>query len=158
MKALVAYFSAESGRTKKAAEEFAGKIGADLFEIVPEKPYSAADLKYMNPLARCNREFAVKKDVPVGGKIEGFENYDRVYIGFPIWYRTYPRVVASFLDLYDFSGKKIRPFCTNDEGTFGISLLEMQGAVKGAEIANGLAIRGVNVHDADDRIKEYVES
>ena len=84
------------------------------------------------------------------------DEYDTVYIGFPIWYRTYPRVVASFLDNYDLAGKKIRPFCTNDEGTFGISLLEMQSVVKGAESTDGLAIRGVDVNNSDERIKVYV--
>ena len=84
------------------------------------------------------------------------DDYDTVYIGFPIWYRTYPRVVASFLDAYDFSNKKIRPFCTNDEGTFGISLLEMQSVLKGAEFTDGLAIRGLDVNNADERIKVFV--
>ena len=61
MKTLVAYFSAESGRTASLAEKMAAAIGADLFEIKPEKPYSAADLNYMNPISRCNREFFAKK-------------------------------------------------------------------------------------------------
>ena len=84
-------------------------------------------------------------------------DYDVIYIGFPIWYRTYPRIVASFLDAYDFTGKTIKPFCTNDEGTFGISLLEMQGALKGATLTDGLAIRGVNVLSSDDKIKGFVQ-
>ena len=72
MKTLVAYFSAESGRTASLAEKMASAIGADLFEIKPEKPYSAADLNYMNPVSRCNREFFAKKQVPVSGKIQNF--------------------------------------------------------------------------------------
>ena len=84
------------------------------------------------------------------------DQYDVIYIGFPIWYRTYPRVVASFLDAYDFTGKTIRPFCTNDEGTFGISLLELQGVLKNATITDGLAIRGVNVYEADDKVRTFV--
>lgn len=63
MSTLVTYFSAEAGRTKKVAEDLAKKLGADLFEITPEKPYTAADLRYMNPMARCNREKFGKKDV-----------------------------------------------------------------------------------------------
>lgn len=85
------------------------------------------------------------------------DEYDTIYLGFPIWYRTYPRIVASFLDAYDFTGKTVKPFCTNDEGTFGISLLEMQGVLKGAKLTDGLAIRGVNVYDADERIRKFAE-
>ena len=84
------------------------------------------------------------------------DEYDTVYIGFPIWYRAYPRIVATFLSTYDFSNKHIKPFCTNDEGTFGISLLEMQGALPGAIIEDGLAIRGIDVYDSEDRIKAFV--
>ena len=85
------------------------------------------------------------------------DEYDTIYLGFPIWYRTYPRIVASFLDAYDFTGKTVKPFCTNDEGTFGISLLEMQGVLKGAKLTDGLAIRGVNVYDADEHIRKFAE-
>ena len=70
MKTLVCYFSAESGTTAKVAKDYAESIGADLFEIVPEKIYSKADLNWKNPLARCNREFFGKKEVPVIGKID----------------------------------------------------------------------------------------
>lgn len=66
MKTIVAYFSAQ-GNTKKVAEDFAGDIGADTFEIVPEEPYTPADIKWTNPLSRCNREKIGKKDVPVKG-------------------------------------------------------------------------------------------
>ena len=81
MKTLVAYFSAESGRTAGVAKTLASAIGADLFEIKPEKPYSSGDLNWMNPLARCNREHVAKKNVPVSGKVDSFEQYDTVLIG-----------------------------------------------------------------------------
>ena len=96
MKALVAYFSAESGRTANVAKSLAAAIGADLFEIKPEKPYTSSDLNYMNPLARCNREHITKKQVPVSGKVENFVEYDTVLIGFPIWYGCAPNVVNTF--------------------------------------------------------------
>jgi len=85
-KSLVAYFSAEAGRTKSIAESLSRKVEADLFEIVPDPPYTAADLRYTNPLARCNREKIGRKDVPVKGKDENWDSFDTVYIGFPIWY------------------------------------------------------------------------
>ena len=78
MKTLVAYFSAEFGATRAVAEELAASLGADLFEIVPETPYSDADLRWTNPLARCNREHLSGKDVPVAGKVEDFAQYDTV--------------------------------------------------------------------------------
>lgn len=83
MKTLIAYFSAE-GTTAKLAKALAESVAADLFEIIPEKPYSAADLKWTNPFARCNREKMGKKDVPVQGKINEFEQYDLIILGFPI--------------------------------------------------------------------------
>ncbi|MBR3269516.1 MAG: flavodoxin, partial [Oscillospiraceae bacterium] len=86
MKTIVIYFSAETGKTRKIAEELSHSIGADLFEIRPEQPYSASDLKWMNPLARCNKEKLGKKDVPVISRIENWGDYDTVYLGFPIWY------------------------------------------------------------------------
>ena len=101
MKTLVVYFSAEHGRTAGVARELAEKLGADLFEIVPEVPYSKADLNWRNPLARSNREHIGRKDVPVSGSAEGFGDYDTVYIGFPIWYGCAPNVVNTFCGAYD---------------------------------------------------------
>ena len=96
MSTLVAYFSAEYGKTKSIAEEFAKLTGADIFEIAPIKPYTKTDLNYMNPLARCNREKIGKKDVAVKGVVDDFDKYDTVYIGFPIWYGCAPNVVNTF--------------------------------------------------------------
>ena len=91
MKTLVIYFSAETGKTKAIAEELAKELGADIFAITPEQPYSAADMKWTNPLARCNKEKIGKKDVPVTGKIGNWNEYDTVYLGFPIWYYAAPK-------------------------------------------------------------------
>ena len=74
MKTLVAYFST-SGTTGRVAKTLADAIGADLFEIVPEKPYSSGDINWMNPLSRCNKEKIGKKDVPVTGGIENMADY-----------------------------------------------------------------------------------
>ncbi len=115
---LVTCFSAE-GNTKKVAKRLAGAIGADFFEIVPEEPYTAADINWMNPLARCNREQRGKKDVPVAGKIEGFEQYDMVFIGFPIWYWEAPLIIKTFAAGYDWSGKKIALFATSGGSGMG---------------------------------------
>ena len=119
MSTLVTYFSAEAGRTKKVAEDLAKKLGADLFEITPEKPYTAADLRYMNPMARCNREKFGNKDVPVVGKVEGFDGYDTVYLGFPIWYGCAPNVVNTFCKGYDWTGKSVHAFATSGGSGIG---------------------------------------
>lgn len=119
MKTLIIYFSAESGTTARVAKDAAAALGADLYEITPEKPYTAADLRYTNPLARCNREFMTKKDVPVAGKIENFADYDTVLIGFPIWYGCAPLVVNSFCKGYDWSGKKVAVFATSGGSPIG---------------------------------------
>ena len=136
MKTLVTYFSAETGRTAKVAKDLAGKLGADLFEIKPEKIYTAADLNWRNPLSRCNKEFFGKKDVPVTGTVDGFEEYDTVYIGFPIWYGCAPNVVNTFCKAYDWSGKTIHVFATSGGSGIGKTAEKLQPYVKGGTIAD----------------------
>ncbi len=118
MKALVAYFSAE-GTTAKLAKELSEIIGADLFEIVPEQPYTAADIRWTNPLARCNREKFGKKDVPTVGTVENWSEYDTVYLGFPIWYYGAPNIVNTFCKAYDWAGKKVALFATSGGSGIG---------------------------------------
>ena len=132
MKTLIAYFSAE-GTTAKVARDLASKIEADLFEIRPEKPYSAADLKWTNPVARCNREKIGKKDVPVVGTIDNFAEYDTVYSGFPIWYGCAPNVVNTFCKGYDWTGKNIIAFATSGGSGIGKTAEKLQPYVKGAK-------------------------
>ena len=111
MSTLVAYFSAE-GTTKKVAEEFAERIGAEIFEIVPREPYTKADINWKNPLSRCNKEQIGSKDVPVVGEVD-LGKYDTVYLGFPIWYGQAPRVVYTFCKCYDWNGINIHAFATS---------------------------------------------
>ena len=132
MSTLVAYFSAEAGTTAKVAKDLAKKIGADLFEIKPETPYSKADLRYMNPLARCNREKFGNKDVPVAGRIENLSQYDTVYIGFPIWYGAAPNVVNTFCKGYDWKGITIHAFATSGGSGIGKTAEKLEPFVKGA--------------------------
>ena len=132
MSTLVAYFSAEAGTTAKVAKDLAKKIGADLFEIKPEIPYSKADLRYINPLARCNREKFGNKDVPVAGRIENLSQYDTVYIGFPIWYGAAPNVVNTFCKGYDWKGITIHAFATSGGSGIGKTAEKLEPFVKGA--------------------------
>ena len=132
MSTLVTYFSAEAGTTAKVAKDLAKKIGADLFEIKPEIPYSKADLRYMNPLARCNREKFGNKDVSVAGRIENLSQYDTVYIGFPIWYGAAPNVVNTFCKGYDWKGITIHAFATSGGSGIGKTAEKLEPYVKGA--------------------------
>ena len=144
MKTLVAYFSAEAGTTAKVARELAAQLGAELFEIVPEKPYTPADLKWTNPLARCNREKFGNKDVPVAGKVEDFGAYDRVFIGFPIWYGVAPNVVNAFCEGYDWTGKTVSLFATSGGSGIGKTAEKLQPHVKGAAIAGAKLCRSAS--------------
>ena len=144
MKTLVAYFSAEAGTTAKVAKELAADLGADLFEIVPEKPYTPADLKWTNPLARCNREKFGNKDVPVGSRVEDFGAYDRVFIGFPIWYGVAPNVVNAFCEGYDWTGKTVALFATSGGSGIGKTAEKLQPYVKGAAIAGAKLCRSAS--------------
>ena len=154
MKTLVAYFSAESGRTASVAKSLASAVGADLFEIKPEKPYSASDLNYMNPLARCNREHITKKSVPVTGKVREFEQYDMVLIGFPIWYGCAPNVVNTFCRDYDFSGKKVAAFATSGGSGIGKTADKLKPFVKGADVVDAKLLNGADAGS----MRSWVES
>lgn len=131
MATLIAYFSAE-GTTAKVAKEFAVKTGADVFEIVPVNPYRKSDINYLNPLSRCNREQIGGRDVPVAGRIEDFEKYDTVYIGFPIWYGQAPRVIHTFAKDYDWSGKTVHAFATSGGSGIGKTAEKLSPSLKGA--------------------------
>ena len=141
MKTLVAYFSAQ-GTTAALARELAAKTGADLFEIVPREPYSAADITWTNPLARCNREKIGKKDVPVAGTVADWESYDRVYLGFPIWYYGAPNVVNTFCKGCDWSGKRVAAFATSGGSGIGRTVEKLRPYVAGGEIVKAEVIRG----------------
>lgn len=154
MKTLVAYFSAESGRTARLAKTLAAAVDADLFEILPEKPYTSADLNWRNPLARCNREYFGKKSVPVTGKVEDFAQYDTVLIGFPIWYGCAPNVVNTFCKGYDFSGKKVAAFATSGGSGIGKTAEKLRPFLLGADV---LDAKLFNTADAAT-LKSWVEA
>ncbi len=153
-KVLVTYFSAE-GNTAGVAERLAEAIGADVFEIRPEKLYTKADLRWANPLARCNKEKIGKKDVPVRGSVENMEDYDVVFVGFPIWYAGAPNVVTTFLKGYDLAGKKIALFATSGGSGMGKTAAKLQPIVPGAEIVGG---RLVKTSEPTEELKAWAES
>ena len=118
-KALVSYFSA-SGVTEKVAEELAKVEGADLFKITPETAYKPADLDWRDKQSRSTLEMSDPNCRPaVTGKVENMDQYDVVFVGFPIWWGREPSVVDTFLDAYSFKGKKVIPFCTSGGSGIG---------------------------------------
>ena len=118
-KTLVAYFSA-SGVTARVAKDVADAAGADLYEIRPAQLYSPGDLDWMDKKSRSTLEMNDPACRPaIEGQVKGMEQYDTILIGFPIWWYVEPRIVDTFLDSYDFSGKTLIPFATS--GGSGIS-------------------------------------
>ena len=118
-KILVAYFSA-SGETKKLAKTIAGVTGGDLFEIAPQVPYTAADLDWMDAGSRSTVEMKDKKSRPaIAGQVQDMGQYETVFVGFPIWWYQAPRIIETFLESYDFTGKKIVPFATSGGSGLG---------------------------------------
>ena len=144
---LITYFSAE-GNTAKVAKEAAEKLEADIFEIVPEEPYTQADINWKNPLSRCNKEKMGRKDVPVAGKIDNFDDYDLVMVGFPIWYGIAPNVVNTFCKGYDWSGKKVYAFATSGGSGIGKSGEKLKPYLQGAS-----SVDAKLVHSADEVVK-----
>ena len=140
-KLLITYFSA-GGTTAKVAKDLAEGIGADLFAIQPQTPYSAADIKWTNPLARCNREKIGKKDVPVAGAVADWESYDLVYLGFPIWYYGAPNVVNTFCKGYNWEGKQAVLFATSGGSDIGRTAEKLQPYMPGAKILKARVLKG----------------
>ena len=155
-KTLVTYFSAERGTTTALPEKLAAAAGADVFEIVPKKPYSKADLTYSNPLARCNREQIAKKDVPIAGTVDNMADYDTVLIGFPIWYYNAPMIIKTFVKQYDLAGKTIGLFATSGGSDIGRTAEKLEPYLNAGTTVSGAKVFNGAVSEAD--LKAWVES
>ena len=128
-KKLVVYFSA-SGVTAKVADMLADAIGADIHEICPKVPYTKADLNWMDKKSRSSIEMADKKIRPeIAESNVRIEEYDVIFLGFPIWWYVAPTIINTFLEKYDFSGKKIVLFATSGSSKFGNTVKELKGSV-----------------------------
>lgn len=152
-KILVAYFSA-SGVTKRTAEKVAEAAGADLYEIAPKEPYTRADLDWMNKKSRSSVEMNDPSSRPeIGTKVEDMSVYDTVIIGFPIWWYTAPTIIKTFLESYDFSGKKIALFATSGGSGFGNTVKDLKPSVAAsAEFVSEKLLNRVS----DTEIAEWV--
>lgn len=141
MKTLVAYFSA-SGQTAKLAKTLAGVTGGDLFEIAPETAYTAADLDWMDKKSRSTIEMKNPKSRPaIAGKVADMAQYDTVFVGFPIWWYQAPRIIETFLESYDFSGKTVIPFATSGGSGMGKTNSVLKPSCGGAKLLEGKVFR-----------------
>ena len=137
-KTLVAYFSA-SGTTAKVAKELAAAVGADLFEITPAKPYTRADLNWQDKQSRTTIEM---NDEACRPAIVDMAAYDTVFLGFPVWWYVEPRIIDTFLEAYDFSGKTIVPFATSGGSGLGQAPKRMKALAPGAKVLAGGLLNG----------------
>lgn len=142
-KILVAYFSA-SGRTARVAQELARAAGADLYEIKPQVPYTRADLNWMNANSRSSVEMNDKSSRPaLADHDANIAAYDMILLGFPIWWYVAPTIINSFLESYDFSGKKIILFATSGGSGFGKTVAGLKPSVAvNATIIEGKLLNG----------------
>ena len=142
-KKLVAYFSA-SGVPAKVAELLADAVCADIHEIRPKVPYTKADLNWMDKKSRSSIEMADKKIRPeIAESNVRIEEYDVVFLGFPIWWYVAPTIVNTFLESHDFSGKKIVVFATSGGSKFGNTVEELKVSVADdVEIIEGKLLNG----------------
>ncbi len=152
-KKLVAYFSV-SGTTRKVAEIIAEAGDCDLYEITPKVSYTRDDLDWMNKKSRSSVEMSDKKFRPemAGADIE-MDAYDEIILGFPIWWYVAPTIVNTFLEKYDFTGKKIILFATSGGSGFGKTVAELQPSAPGAEIVEGKLLNGMTDQQISDWVK-----
>ncbi|MCR4607975.1 MAG: NAD(P)H-dependent oxidoreductase [Oscillospiraceae bacterium] len=142
MSKLVAYFSA-SGVTEAKAKELAKVIGADLYEIAPAVPYTNADLNWMNKKSRSSIEMNDKASRPALRETEhDFSGNDVIYIGFPIWWYAAPTVINTFLETFDFAGKKIALFATSGGSSIDRAVKDLQKQYPGLDIRGGKLLNG----------------
>ena len=137
-KKLVAYFSA-SGSTARLAKQLAEAAGADLYEIRPAIPYTSADLNWQNKQSRSSVEMSDHSSRPeLADNNADIAAYDTIYVGFPVWWYIAPTIINSFLESYDFSGKKIILFATSGGSGFGKAVENLKPSAPNAEIIEGM--------------------
>lgn len=141
-KVLVVYFSA-TNTTEGIAKKLAEGLGADIYEIVPEEPYTAADLNYNDKNSRATAEMNDPDARPaIAGSVDDMAQYDVIFLGYPIWWGQAPRIINTFIECYDFSGKTIVPFCTSGSSGFGDSDSSLKSTADNAKWVSGKRFNG----------------
>ena len=154
-KSLVAYFSA-SGVTAKLSERLAKAIGADLFEIKPEVPYTDADLNWQDKNSRSSVEMNDRKSRPsISSRVENMSQYDVIFIGFPVWWYREPSIIDTFAESYDFGGKTIVPFATSGGSGIGESGKNIGELATDAHVYSGERFK---TNASEEELKEWASS
>lgn len=152
-KVLVAYFSA-TNTTEGVAKTIADSLGADLYEITPEQPYTDADLDYHDDKSRSTIEMNDPNSRPaISGTVENMDQYDIVFIGYPIWWGEAPRILSTFVESYSFSGKTVVPFCTSGGSGVGSSASNLESLTSGATWLFGTRLNG---NASRDSVAEWI--
>lgn len=149
---LVAYFS-RSGNTRIIANQINDNVHGDVFEIAAVDSYSS---DYNEAVERARKELSEQYRPKLKIKVENMESYNVVFVGYPNWWGTIPMPVATFLSEYDFSGKTIVPFCTNEGSHLGRSITDIKKLCPQSTIFNGLAVRGGDVKKAQNAVSEWL--
>ena len=153
-KTLVAYFSA-SGTTKAVAQQLAEVVGADLHEIKPEQPYTDADLDWNDKQSRSTIEMNDKNSRPaITAKLQNMNDYEVVYVGFPIWWYTCPTIINTFMEAYDFSGKTVIPFATSGGSSIKKACADLKASYPNVDWKEGKLLNRAS----KDELQEWVES
>ncbi len=156
MKYLVAYFSA-TGNTKSVAEKLSKAINADIYEIKPKQPYTENDLNWMDSNSRSTIESKDKNSRPeIENKLTNIDDYDTIFLGFPIWWYTAPRIINTFLESYDMKNKTIILFATSGGSSLNNTKDDLQKSCdKSTTIILGKVL---NTHQDVDSIKRWFNS
>lgn len=153
-KALVVYFSC-TGNTKAVAERISELTSADIYEIVPEIPYTEEDLNYNDDSCRANKEMNDASARPaIGSDAVDISEYDTVYIGYPIWWGTMPRIINTFLDTYDLSDKTVMPFCTSGSSGISKSVSDIRAEEHDADVRDGLRVSDSSDSSIDEWLRK----
>lgn len=153
MKSIVVYFTPNDGKTKLLADKVISLSGSDSYRIEPVNPYPE---EYFACNNRAKEEYENNARPEIKGPLPLLDGYDVIYLGFPNWYRTYPKVIATFLEAVNLKGKIIKPFCTNEEGGFGIAELQLHSALPECDVKDGFSSKAENVDGCDNLLKDWI--
>lgn len=142
----------KKGNTEVIADYISQFTGADIFKVEPETPYPE---DYMECTKAVKSE---KQSRPLKQVLEDISSYDGIYIGFPNWWGSLPKVLASQLEILDFDGKVVKPFVTHEGSGFGKAKKELKKLCRGADIRKGLEIKGSDVLDSKDKVKNWISN
>ena len=141
------------GNTEKVAQMIAEITGADMYKIEQKIPYAA---DYNTCIAQAKKDLQAKTRPELVNMIDSIDEYDEIYLGYPNYWGTMPMAVYTFLEAFDFSGKKIHPFCTHEGSGLSSTESDIKKTAKGAEVTKGLAINGSQVDGARSKVEGWV--